>query len=154
LNVVLSPDLEALDEVVVIGYGTQRKSDLTGAIASVSSEDIANQAVTNFQTAIVGQVPGVYAATGSGQPGSGAMIRIRGFGTVNNNDPLYVVDGQFMGDINNINPYDIDRLEVLKDASATAIYGSRGANGVVVITTKKGRAGQTAISFDSYLGVT
>lgn len=154
INVNLEPDYKELEEVVVVGYGTQKKSDLTGAVASVTSEEIKNQAVTNVQTALVGRIPGVYAATGSGQPGSGAMIRIRGFGTVNNNNPLYVVDGQFLDDINNIHPNDIDRIEVLKDASATAIYGSRGANGVVVITTKKGTEGAPVITFDGYVGST
>ena len=143
-----------MEQVVVVGYGTQRKSDLTGSIASLTAKDIKNEAVTNLQTALVGKLAGVYAATSSGQPGSGAMIRIRGFGTINNNDPLYVVDGQFLSDINNINPNDIERLEVLKDASATAIYGSRGSNGVVVITTKKGISGEPVVSFDGYVGGT
>lgn len=154
IDVTLDYDLQQLDEVVVIGYGTQKKSDLTGAISSLTNEDIKNQSVTNIQTALVGRVPGVYAATTSGQPGSGAMIRIRGFGTVNNNNPLYVVDGQFLDDINNLHPNDIDRIEILKDASATAIYGSRGANGVIVITTKKGTVGAPVISFDGYIGTT
>ena len=152
LNIVLQPSSGQLNDVVVIGYGTQRKKDLTGSIASLTSKDIKNEAVTNVQTAIVGKIPGVYAATTSGQPGSGAMIRIRGFGTVNNNNPLFVVDGQFLSNINNVNPNDIDRIEVLKDASATAIYGSRGANGVVVITTKKGISGPPQINFDGYIG--
>jgi TonB-linked SusC/RagA family outer membrane protein len=154
IDVAMEHDLQRLEEVVVVGYGTQKKSDLTGAVSSLTHDDIKNQSVTNLQTALVGRVPGVYAATKSGQPGSGAMIRIRGFGTVNNNNPLYVVDGQFLDDIRNIHPNDIERIEILKDASATAIYGSRGANGVVVITTKKGIVGATEVTFDGYIGTT
>lgn len=152
MDVQLIPEIQSLGEVVVIGYGTQKKEDLTGAISSVKAKDLKNQSVTNIQTAIVGKIPGVYAATTSGQPGSGAMIRIRGVGTVNANGPLYVVDGQFLDDINNINPNDVERLDVLKDASATAIYGSRGANGVIVITTKKGLSGKTIVNLDAYIG--
>jgi len=152
INVVLQSSSGQLNDVVVVGYGTQKKKDLTGSIASLTSKDIKNEAVTNVQTAIVGKIPGVYAATTSGQPGSGAMIRIRGFGTVNSNNPLFVVDGQFLDNINSVNPNDIDRIEVLKDASATAIYGSRGANGVIVITTKKGINGPPQINFDGYVG--
>ncbi|MDR1202667.1 MAG: TonB-dependent receptor [Tannerellaceae bacterium] len=152
LQIQLLEDTKTLEEVVVIGYGTIRKSDLTGAVVSVTSDDIKNYAVTNLETAIVGKLAGVYASTNSGQPGSGAAIRIRGIGTVNDNKPLYVVDGIFLDAINDLNPNDIDRIEVLKDASSTAIYGSRGANGVILITTKKGNAGDFTITLDSYIG--
>jgi TonB-linked SusC/RagA family outer membrane protein len=152
INIEMISDAQLLGEVVVVGYGTQKKSDLTGSISSVSGDEIKNQPVTNINSALVGRVAGVYGATNSGQPGSGAMIRIRGFGTVNNNSPLYVVDGQFLYNIHNIHPNDIERIEVLKDASATAIYGSRGANGVIVITTRKGVSGDPVVTFDAFTG--
>jgi TonB-linked SusC/RagA family outer membrane protein len=151
-SIILVEDSRNIEEVVVIGYGTMKKSDLTGAITSVTSDDIKNYAVTNFETAIVGKLAGVYASTNSGQPGSGAAIRIRGIGTVNDNKPLYVVDGMFLDAIDDLNPNDIDRIEVLKDASSTAIYGSRGANGVILITTKKGNVGDFTVTLDSYIG--
>lgn len=153
IQIQLLEDTQNLEEVVVIGYGTVRKSDLTGAVVSVTSDDIKNYAITNLETALVGKLAGVYASTNSGQPGSGAAIRIRGVGTVNDNNPLYVVDGMFLDNINDLNPNDIDRIEVLKDASSTAIYGSRGANGVILITTKKGNAGDFTVTLDSYIGM-
>lgn len=153
INVELEPDYGALDDVVVVGYGTQRKSDLTGAISSVSEEDIENLAVPNASQLLQGKAAGVHVSTSSGQPGASAVVRIRGLGTVNDNNPLYVVDGQFFNNINNLNPRDIENIEVLKDASATSIYGSRGSNGVILITTKKGQTGQSIASFDAYIGV-
>lgn len=152
INVQLSPNTE-LEAVVVIGYGTQRKSDLTGSIASISSKDVKNFAVPNVSQLMTGKAAGVYVAASSGQPGSNAVVRVRGFGTVNDNNPLYVVDGQPLDNINNINPSDIESIEVLKDASAAAIYGSRGSNGVILVTTKKGVAGQTAIALDAFVGI-
>ncbi len=131
-----------LDEIVVVGYGTQKKSDLTGSLASISSKDIKNYAVSNASELLTGKAAGVFVASSSGQPGSDAVIRVRGLGTVNDNNPLYVVDGQFMDNISSLNPADIDRIEVLKDASACAIYGSRGSNGVILITTKGGIKGK------------
>ena len=151
-NVNLVSDNE-LDEVVVIGYGTQRKSDLTGALASISSKDIKNYAVSNASELLTGKAAGVFVAASSGQPGSDAVIRVRGLGTVNDNNPLYVVDGQFMDNISSLNPSDIERMEVLKDASACAIYGSRGSNGVILITTKGGVKGETTVTLDAYVGV-
>ena len=151
-NVNLVSDNE-LDEVVVIGYGTQRKSDLTGALASISSKDIKNYAVSNASELLTGKAAGVFGAASSGQPGSDAVIRVRGLGTVNDNNPLYVVDGQFMDNISSLNPSDIERMEVLKDASACAIYGSRGSNGVILITTKGGVKGETTVTLDAYVGV-
>ena len=150
-NVNLVSD-NKLDEVVVIGYGTQRKSDLTGALASISSKDIKNYAVSNASELLTGKAAGVFVAS-SGQPGSDAVIRVRGLGTVNDNNPLYVVDGQFMDNISSLNPSDIERMEVLKDASACAIYGSRGSNGVILITTKGGVKGETTVTLDAYVGV-
>ena len=151
-NVNLVSD-NKLDEVVVIGYGTQRKSDLTGALASISSKDIKNYAVSNASELLTGKAAGVFVAASSGQPGSAAVIRVRGLGTVNDNNPLYVVDGQFMDNISSLNPSDIERMEVLKDASACAIYGSRGSNGVILITTKGGVKGETTVTLDAYVGV-
>jgi len=152
INVSMKVEAKKIDEIVVIGYGVQRKSDLTGAIASVSGKELKNYAVSDVSQLLTGKATGVYVASSSGQPGSNAIVRIRGLGTVNDNNPLYVVDGQPLDNINNISPQDIDRIEVLKDASACAIYGSRGSNGVILITTKKGVAGETSITFDSYIG--
>ncbi|MDR1644829.1 MAG: TonB-dependent receptor [Tannerellaceae bacterium] len=137
-NIQLVEDTRSLDEVVVVGYGTVRKSDLTGAVAKVSTEDLLQLSTTDIGQALAGRVAGVDIISDSGQPGSGVKIRIRGYGSINNSDPLYVVDGFAVTDINNISPQDIESMEILKDASATAIYGSRGANGVVLIQTKKG----------------
>jgi TonB-linked SusC/RagA family outer membrane protein len=142
-----------LEEVVVVGYGTQRKSDLTGSISSITEKDIKNRAVSNVSELLAGRASGVLAMAPSGQPGAEAVIRIRGFGTVNDNNPLYVVDGQFMDNIRSLNPTDIERIEVLKDASATAIYGSRGSNGVILIKTKGGVSGETTVSLDVYAGI-
>lgn len=152
LNIKLLSDTE-LDEVIVVGYGTQRKSELTGAISSISSKDIKNYSVSNASELLSGKASGVFVAASSGQPGSTAVVRIRGLGTVNDNNPLYVVDGQFMDNINNLNPADIERMEVLKDASALAIYGSRGSNGVIIITTKSGVKGETIVTLDASVGV-
>src|SRR4051812_30727175 len=149
INITLNPTSANAGEVVVIGYGTQRKSDLTGAISSVSAKDLAKATPVNATEALQGRAAGVMVTTNSGSPGSEGTIRIRGIGTVNNNDPLYVVDGMFVSSINYLNPSDIARLEVLKDASATAIYGSRGANGVILITTHKGSTGKPIIVFNA-----
>ena len=107
-----------LNEIVVVGYGTQRRSDLTGSLSSVSGKDIKNQATSNVSNMLAGKAAGVYVSTSSGQPGDDAVVRVRGLGTVNDNSPLYVVDGQFMDNISSVNPADIERIEVLKDASA------------------------------------
>ncbi|MDR0429509.1 MAG: TonB-dependent receptor [Tannerellaceae bacterium] len=128
-----------LDEVVVVGYGTMKKSDLTGAVAKVSSEDLKQLSTIDVGQALAGRVAGVDVISNSGEPGSGTKIRIRGYGSMNTSDPLYVVDGFPVSDIDYLSPQDIESLEILKDASATAIYGSRGANGVVLIKTRGGR---------------
>jgi TonB-linked SusC/RagA family outer membrane protein len=155
LNVTLSEDTELLDEVVVVGYGVQKKSDLTGAIVSVNREKIESVPVTNLAAALQGQVPGLMASNTSWNPGDSPEIFIRGKRSISaSNDPLFVVDGITMtSGINALNQYDIESIEVLKDASATAIYGSRGANGVILITTKQGSEGKTTIDYSGYVGV-
>ncbi|MCB2377960.1 TonB-dependent receptor [Hymenobacter sp. BT635] len=152
LSVTLAEDKQALSEVVVIGYGTARKSDLTGSVASVSGAQLTQVATSDPVQALQGRVAGVEVTSNSGQPGSGTRIRVRGVGTINNSDPLYVVDGIQTSDIGFLLPADIESTEILKDASATAIYGSRGANGVVLITTKHGKAGATQFNLSGYTG--
>jgi TonB-linked SusC/RagA family outer membrane protein len=152
LTVTLIESAQDLNDVVVIGYGTARKSDLTGAVASVTSAQLTQVATSDPVQALQGRVAGVEVTSNSGQPGSGTRIRVRGVGTINNSDPLYVVDGIQTGDIGFLLPADIESTEILKDASATAIYGSRGANGVVLITTKHGKAGATQFNLTGYTG--
>lgn len=153
LNVVMQND-NILDEIVVVGYGVQRKSDLTGAISSLNAEDIKRIPTGNVEQALQGKIAGVQVTPSSGQPGAGAIVRIRGIGTFNDASPLYVVDGMLLNDISFLAPDDIESLEVLKDASATSIYGSRGANGVIIVTTKKGKQSTEAnITVSSYYGV-
>lgn len=142
----------ALEEVVVVGYGTTRKSDLTGAVATVDAKDLTQVSTPDVLQAMQGRVAGVQIVSNSGEPGGGVRVRIRGVSSTNNSDPLYVVDGFQTNDLSFLNPNDIERMEVLKDASATAIYGSRGANGVVLITTKRGQEGKTRIEFSGYAG--
>ena len=138
LNVSLEPDLVALEEVVVVGYGTVRKSDLTGSVASVRGKDLTTVPAINPLQSLQGKVAGVQIASSSGAPGAGTYVRIRGIGTFNDSSPIFVVDGVILPNIDYLNAADIESIEVLKDASATAIYGSRGANGVIIITTKRG----------------
>ena len=153
LQVVLENN-NILEEVVVVGYGVQRKSDLTGSIASIDAEDIQRIPSGNVEQALQGKIAGVQVTPSSGRPGAGAIVRIRGIGTFNDSSPLYVVDGMLLNDISFLAPDDIESLEVLKDASATAIYGSRGANGVIIVTTKKGTvSGEATISASAYYGV-
>lgn len=152
LDVVLSPDEQVLDEVVAVGYGTMRKSDLTGSVASVKSEDLQSRPAASLSQALQGKAAGVTVNAVSGQPGAAAEVRIRGIGTVNNSSPIYVVDGMIVDDISFLSTDDIASTEILKDASATAIYGSRGANGVVLITTKRGKKGEANITFNAYAG--
>ena len=154
INVTLKEDVRSLDDVVVVGYGTQKKSQTTGAISSVTSKEIAELPVVNARQALQGRAAGVDVIQSGSQSGGGITVRIRGRRSINaSNDPLYVVDGiPLAGGIDDINPQDIASLECLKDASATAIYGSRGANGVVLVTTKRGKAGKTVVSYDSYAG--
>ncbi|MDO6440299.1 TonB-dependent receptor [Cyclobacterium sp. 1_MG-2023] len=151
IDVSLEPELSALSEVVVVGYGTQKRATVTGAISSISSEQIRALPVPNLASTLQGRAAGV-SVTNSGAPGTSPIVRVRGIGTVGNNDPLYVIDGVPAGGLNQINPADIESIEVLKDASAAAIYGSRAANGVVLITTKKGQIGTAKVTVDSYYG--
>lgn len=152
VNIKLQALTNDLNAVVVIGYGTTTRGNLTTSSSAIAEKNIRNFAVTNVSQLLQGQVAGVYVQSNSGQPGDDASVRIRGLGTVNDNNPLYVVDGQFLESLNNINPNDIEKLEVLKDAAATAIYGSRGSNGVILITTKMAKKGESVTSFDSYVG--
>jgi len=153
IDIALNPQDQGLDEVVVIGYGVQKKSDLTGSVASVKGADLAKTPTLNVGSSISGKVAGVQVTSTDGRPGSSPVIRIRGVGTLNNASPIYVVDGLIVSDINFLNSTEIASLEVLKDASATAIYGSRGANGVILITTKKGKSGKTRIDFSTHLSI-
>ena len=152
INVTLVADNKTLNEVVVVGYGTQRKTSLTGAIASVSEKDISVLPVSNISQSLQGRAAGV-TVTNNGAPGEAPIIRIRGVGTVNNANPLYVVDGVPVGDGSNVDPKDVQSIEVLKDASAAAIYGSRAANGVILITTKRSNSKKLSVTVDSYVGV-
>ncbi len=156
INVSLKQSSSSLNDVIVIGYGTAKKSDLTGSVASVSSDKITQvNAVSNIAQALQGQVAGVQVIQRSGQPGEYVSIKIRGTNSIaGGNDPLYVVDGLPLDGLSaQLNPDDIASIEVLKDASATAIYGSRGANGVVMITTKRGKEGKVQVSYNGYFGV-
>jgi TonB-linked SusC/RagA family outer membrane protein len=153
LSILLEEETSTLKEIVVVGYGTQKRSDVTGAVASVRGKDIASIATPSVAQALQGKIAGVLVTPESGSPGAGAIIRIRGTGTLNNSNPFYVVDGLLSDDISFVNPNDVESIEVLKDASATAIYGSRGANGVIIVTTKRGKSGKAVIGLSSYYGV-
>ena len=150
--IVLEDDAAGLDEVVVVGYGTTAKKDVTGAISSIKGEDFKNQPVTGLDKALQGRIAGLQVVRNGGAPGSSPKLRIRGTGTVNNSDPLYIVDGVPSSNIDGINPNNIESVEVLKDASASAIYGTRAANGVVIVTTKKGKSGKMEVNFQMYTG--
>ncbi|MFD1770510.1 SusC/RagA family TonB-linked outer membrane protein [Sphingobacterium suaedae] len=153
LDIFLVNEDQALEEVVVIGYGTQKKADLTGAISSVKADEIAKQPAMSAMQSVQGKVAGLNIVA-SEAPGSAPNVIIRGLGTaLGGRNPLYIVDGMPVADINNINPTDIESMDVLKDASSASIYGLRAANGVVIITTKKGKAGFFKIGYDSYAGV-
>nr|WP_295934933.1 TonB-dependent receptor [uncultured Dyadobacter sp.] len=158
LDVALKVDTKALEEVVVVGYGTQRKSDITGAIASVNEQSLRDVPVTNLSEALQGRAAGIDIQKngGNSKPGSPPVIRIRGNRSLGaGNDPLFVVDGlPFNGSINDLNPDDVVSVEVLKDASSTAIYGSRGANGVILVTTKRGKEGGLQVGYSGYVGFT
>ena len=155
INVTLKADAKALEEVVVVGYGTQRKADVSVAVASVEGEAIAERGTVNPLQAVQGQVAGVDISAGSGRAGTNYNIQIRGQNSLAGGSPLYVVDGVIVPDINFLNPQDISKMDVLKDAASTAIYGSRGSNGVVIVTTKQGSTvkGSATISYDGYTGI-
>lgn len=152
IDIELKASSEILDEVVVIGYGVQKKSDVTGSISSVSGKDLNNVPVASALQALQGQASGVNIIQNSGAPGGATTIKIRGTGTINDADPLYVVDGFIVDDITHINPNDIANIEILKDAASSAVYGARAANGVVAITTKGGEKGKVSVTFDGYVG--
>lgn len=152
IDVTLIDDAKALDEVVVIGYGTAKKKDLTGSVSSVSGDMLAKVPVTSTAQALTGRLAGVQITTSDGSPDAEMIIRVRGGGSVTgDNSPLYIVDGFPVRSINDVAPGDIQTIDVLKDASSTAIYGSQGANGVVIITTKSARAGKTQVSYNGYM---
>jgi TonB-dependent starch-binding outer membrane protein SusC len=169
VNIQLASGDKTLDEVVVVGYGTQRKVDLTGAVGSVISKDITSRPYTNPDQILAGRVSGVHIANRSGDPGAPIDVRIRGVGTSGNNQPLWVIDGVPIVQTTNIsvntasatesnplagiNPSDIESMDILKDASAAAIYGARAANGVIIVTTKRGKEGRTSATYDGYFGV-
>ena len=160
VNINLKEDTQKLNEIVVVGYGTQQRGSVTGAISSVNSADIVRQPVPDVTQAIQGKVSGVTITSNGGAPGgaAGTSVRVRGITSAGNNNPLYVVDGFPLPDggdnqLNAISSNDIESIDILKDASATAIYGVRAANGVVIITTKRGKAGKTTVNLDAYRGV-
>lgn len=148
MHIILEDDNELLDEVVVVGYGTQRKASLTGAISSVGSDDIQGRSISNLEQALQGKTPGVTLITTSAQPGAVPTVRVRGIASNGTSDPLYVVDGLLMEDISSIDPASIESMEVLKDAASAAIYGAQAGNGVVLITTKKGSKGTGNITYE------
>ena len=154
IDVNIRQDVQALEEVVVTGYTTQQKKDITGAVAVVETEELLSVPAASFTQQLEGRAAGIMVGT-SGEPGAGASVRIRGIGSFNNNDPLYVIDGVPVTGAfqNNINPNDIESMQVLKDASAASIYGARANNGVIIITTKKGESGPAKISYDGYYGM-
>lgn len=153
LKVTMKEDSEMLDEVIVVGYGTMKKSDMTGAITSVDTEELTKRATTNPAEALQGKIAGVNIMKAGGNAGAGISVKIRGVKSFGSNEPLYIIDG-FPGDIDNVNPQDIQSMEVLKDGAAAAIYGSVAANGVIIITTKNGKKGETHIDFNTYLSIT
>ncbi|MDR2927963.1 MAG: TonB-dependent receptor [Cytophagaceae bacterium] len=153
INVILRSDDVELEAVVVVGYGSQKKKLVTGATTQVRGDDIKKLSTVNVLGAMQSQTPGVSIIKNDGLPGAGYKVNIRGLGTTGNSTPLYIVDGMQMGDINSINPSDIESIDVLKDAASAAIYGAKAANGVILVTTKHGKVGKPQITFDSYYGV-
>ena len=153
MQIRLAEDTEVLEEVVVTGYTTQRKADLTGAVTAISADELSRQQENNPMKALQGKVPGMN-ITADGSPSGAATIRIRGVGTLNDNDPLYIIDGvPTKSGMHELNPNDIESIQVLKDAASASIYGSRAANGVIVITTKKGAEGKLSVSLDASVAV-
>ena len=152
LTIAMTADIKTLNEVVVTGYGAQAKRDITGAVATVDTKQLLSIPATNVGQALQGRVAGVQVGN-ENSPGGGVMVRIRGFGTINDNSPLYVIDGvPTKGNLNTLNLNDVESMQILKDASAASIYGSRAGNGVVIITTKKGKAGKPKFTYDTYYG--
>ena len=154
LNVILKEDTEVLSEVVVVGYGVQKKANLSGSVAQVNSEELTNRPISNVSNGLQGLMPGVTVTAGQGRPGEdGSNIRIRGVGTLNNASPYILIDGVESGSMNDLDPNDIESISVLKDASSAAIYGSKASNGVILITTKRGKVGAPRISYNGYVGI-
>ena len=154
IDVRFKEDASQLSEVVVTGYGSQKRSSISGSVSTVDAKEIAERPILRVEQALQGRTAGVQVAQVSGSPGSPLTVRVRGVGTINNSDPLYIVDGIPVDGLDFLNPNDIETINVLKDAASSAIYGSRGANGVVLITTKGGKRNQTgSISYDAYYGV-
>ena len=154
ISITLVPSNQKLDDVVITGYSSQQKKDLTGAVSQIRSSDIDNMPVGGVDQVLQGKAAGVSVTQGTGAPGEGIAVRIRGIGTINNNNPLYVIDGvPSTSGINQISPTDIESISILKDASSASIYGARASNGVVVVTTKKGRSGKSHLSVSQYTGV-
>lgn len=155
IDVKLSPTANQIEELVVVGYTTQKKRDVLGAVNKIGSSDLAKIPVPSAQLAVQGRVPGVQVSASSGAPGADVSVRVRGVGSINSsNEPLYIVDGiQIEGGLNSVSPNDIEDITILKDAASTSIYGSRGSNGIVIISTKKGRAGKATVSFNTENGV-
>ncbi len=152
IKITLVPSAESLNEIVIVGYGSQKRKDLTGAVSTVGSKDIENLTFSDPAQALQGRMAGVNVQSQGGAPGSSSLITIRGIGTLSDAGPLFVIDGVITGNMNSINPQDIASISVLKDASSTAIYGSRAANGVVIIATKKGKSGKLTIDLDTSIG--
>ncbi len=154
IDVLMQPSSSLLDEVIVVGYGTQKRSDISGAVSVVTAEEISSSPALRVEQALQGRTAGVQVAQNSGSPGAALSVRIRGTATLGNGDPLYIVDGIAVGGLDFLNPNDIESISVLKDGASTAIYGSRGANGVVLITTKGGTKGQPGeVTYTSYYGI-
>ncbi|HEY4153796.1 MAG TPA: TonB-dependent receptor plug domain-containing protein, partial [Puia sp.] len=150
VRVSMQPEASGLNEVVVVGYGTQKRANLTGAVGTVKADALKDRSITNASQALAGQIPGLWVNQTSGQPGlDGATINIRGIGTLGNSTPLVLIDG-IQGSFNGVNPNDIESISVLKDASSSAIYGSRAANGVILIVTKSGKKGPLHVDLNSY----
>ncbi len=155
IDVSIVSDIQALSEIVVVGYGTQKKSDLTGSISSVKAKDLVQLPVMRADQPLQGRAAGVVVTNTDGAPGGNTTIRIRGSNSITGgNSALVVIDGFQGGNLSTMNPNEIESVEVLKDASATAIYGSRGANGVILVTTKKGKAGAPVVRLYLYLWIT
>ncbi len=154
IDVILEENISQLDEVIVTGYGVQKRSSISGSVSTVSADEINEQPIMRVEQSLQGRTAGVQVSQVSGSPGSGLTVRVRGVGTINNSDPLYIVDGIPVEGLDYLNPNDIESINVLKDAASAAIYGSRGANGVILITTKGGKRNQAgSISYDMYYGV-
>lgn len=154
IDVMMTEQISQLDEVIVTGYGSQKRSDISGAVSTVNASEIAEQPILRVEQALQGRTAGVQIAQVSGSPGSALTVRVRGAGTINNSDPLYIVDGMPVEGLDFLNPNDIESINVLKDAASAAIYGSRGANGVVLITTKSGKRNQPGqVTYEMYTGI-